>query len=60
MIRAILNLLPILLGAVCTAFWIFALSDWDGECHGESCDHCPYYGDCPMERGEEDVSEKEN
>ena len=60
MIQAFFNLLLILMGIGCIVFWILALVDWDGECHDESCNHCPCYGDCPMERGEEDVSEKEN
>ena len=60
MIQALFNLLLILMGIGCIVFWILALVNWDGECHSDNCDCCPYSGACPKEKGKDIVSEKEN
>jgi len=48
------------MGIGCIVFWILALVNWDGECHSDNCDCCPYSGACPKEKGKDIVSEKEN
>jgi len=49
--EAILNLLLAFVAIGIIVVWIKALGDWDGKCHYEDCSHCPFDGDCPMQKG---------
>lgn len=53
MIQALFNLLLLLLGIGCIIAWITSLVNYDGKCHYEECEQCPYEGDCPMEERRE-------
>lgn len=44
LLSAIANLVLLIVMAICTAAWVVALVNWDGECHCDKseCDTCPF------------------
>lgn len=50
MLEAAANLFIVVIAVTVTTLWICGLTNSDGECHYDNCDHCPYEGDCPWER----------
>ena len=49
---AILSLTYMLVIIVIQMAWIDGIIKHDGKCHYRDCVHCPYGGDCTMQRKE--------
>lgn len=50
MIKAIMNLLLVFVLICGVVLWIAALVEFDGVCHIEDCEDCPYEEDCPYQK----------
>ncbi len=49
---AILSLTYMLVIIIIQMAWIDAIIKSNGKCRYKDCNHCPYGGDCPMQRKE--------
>ena len=51
----IMNLLLLGIIIAVQVVWIIALVNYDGKCHYDDCDTCPYHDGCPQEGEKNDT-----